>query len=78
MSTAVCPTLEVSLPDSTALLPDDPAVHQQMIRELLDVLQQTRHETEQLQHLLDLVGEISGGARRGAAARLDPLRRQVG
>jgi transposase len=36
-------------------LPDDPAVLQQMIRELLDVLRQTRHENEQLQHRLDLL-----------------------
>ena len=33
MSTAGCPTPEVSLPDATASLPDDPVILQQMIRE---------------------------------------------
>jgi transposase len=36
-------------------LHDDPAILQHMIRELLDVLRQTRHENEQLQHRLDLL-----------------------
>jgi transposase len=55
MSTTVSPTPGASLPDATAPLPDDPAILQQMIRELLDILRQTRHENEQLQHRLHLL-----------------------
>ena len=32
----------IPLPDATASLPDDPVILQQMMRELLDVLRQTR------------------------------------
>src|ERR1700748_3112043 len=69
MSTAGCPTPEVSLPDATAPLPDDPGVLQQMIRELLDVLRRTRHENEQLQHRLDLLLRRLYGPR---TERFDP------
>ena len=69
MSADGCPTPEVSLPDATAPLPDDPAVLQQMIRELLDVLRQTRHENEQLQHRLDLLLRRLYGPR---TERFDP------
>ena len=69
MSTDGCPTPEVSLPDATAPLPDDPAVLQQMIRELLAVLRQTRDENEQLQHRLDLLLRRLYGPR---TERFDP------
>jgi transposase len=69
MSTDGCPTPEVSLPDATAPLPVDPAVLQQMIRELLDVLRQARHENEQLQHRLDLLLRRLYGPR---TERFDP------
>src|SRR3954471_16267638 len=57
MSTIVSPTRGASPPDATATatLPDDPAILQQMIRELLDILRQTRHENEQLQHRFHLL-----------------------
>ena len=69
MSTDGCPTPEVSLPEATAPLPDDPAVLKQMIRELLDLLRQTRHENEQLQHRLDLLLRRLYGPR---TERFDP------
>ena len=55
MSTEAVPTPSVPLSDTTASLPDDPVILQQMIRELLDLLRQTQHENEQLQHRLDLL-----------------------
>ena len=63
------PTLSIPLPDATASLPDDPVILQQMIRELLEVLQQTRHENEQLQHRLDLLLRRLYGPR---TERFDP------
>ena len=55
MSAAASPTPGIPLPDATVSLPDDPVILRQMIRELLDVLRQTRHENAQLQHRLDLL-----------------------
>jgi transposase len=69
MSTANGPTPSIPLPDATASLPDDPVILQQMIRELLDVLRQTRHENEQLQHRLDLLLRRLYGPR---TERFDP------
>jgi transposase len=69
MSTDVDPIPSTSLPDANASLPDDPAVLRQMIRELLDVLRQTRHENEQLQHRLDLLLRRLYGPR---TERFDP------
>src|ERR687894_272582 len=62
-------TPEVCLPDATAPLPDDPAILQQMIRELLAVLRQTRDDNEQLQHRLDLLLRRLYGPR---TERFDP------
>src|SRR6516165_760120 len=42
MSTEVVPNPGTPIPDATGLLPDDPIILQQMIRELLDVLTQHR------------------------------------
>src|SRR5215831_19055960 len=69
MSTDTIPTPSILLPDATAPLPDDPVILQQMIRELLDVLRQTRHENEQLQHRLDLLLRRLYGPR---TERFDP------
>jgi transposase len=69
MSTDVSPTTSIPLPDATASLPEDPVILQQMIRELLDVLRQTRHENEQLQHRLDLLLRRLYGPR---TERFDP------
>jgi transposase len=69
MSTEVHPNSSISLPDATASLPDDPVILQQMIRELLDVLRQTRHQNEQLQHRLDLLLRRLYGPR---TERFDP------
>jgi hypothetical protein len=63
------PSPEVSLPDAAAPLPDDPAILQQMIRELLEVLRQSRNENEQLQH-----ASISSCAASTAPARNDSTR----
>ena len=69
MSTDLPPTSAPPLPDATASLPDDPVILQQMVRELLDVLRQTRHENEQLQHRLDLLLRRLYGPR---TERFDP------
>jgi transposase len=69
MSAVASPTPSVPLPDATASLPDDPVILQQMIRELLDVLRQTRHENAQLQHRLDLLLRRLYGPR---TERFDP------
>jgi IS66 Orf2 like protein len=45
----------IPLLNATASLPDDPVILQQMIRELFDVVRQTRHENEQLQRRLDIL-----------------------
>src|SRR5271165_6499765 len=69
MSTATGPTPSIPLLDATSSLPDDPVILQQMIRELLDVLRQTRHENEQLQYRLDLLLRRLYGPR---TERFDP------
>jgi transposase len=69
MSTDLPLTSAPPLPDATAALPDDSVILQQMIRELLDVLRQTRHENEQLQHRLDLLLRRLYGPR---TERFDP------
>src|SRR5262245_63679181 len=69
MSTDTGPTPSSILSDATAPLPDDPVILQHMIRELLDVLRQTRHENEQLQHRLDLLLRRLYGPR---TERFDP------
>jgi transposase len=69
MSAAVVPTPSTPLADDAAALPEDPVILQQMIRELLDVLRQTRHENEQLQHRLDLLLRRLYGPR---TERFDP------
>src|SRR6516225_2384078 len=69
MSTDTVPAPSILLPDATAPLPDDPVILQQMIRELLDVLRQTRHENEQLQHRLDILLRRLYGPR---TERFDP------
>ena len=69
MSTDLPPTSASPLPDAAAPLPDDPVILQHMIRELLDVLRQTRHENEQLQHRLDLLLRRLYGPR---TERFDP------
>jgi transposase len=72
MSTEVVPNPSNPLSDATASLPNDPVILQQMIRELLDVLRQTRHENEQLQHRLDLLLRRLYGPR---TERFDPNQR---
>src|SRR5262249_60226102 len=69
MSTALFPASAPPLPDATTPLPDDPVILQHMIRELLDLLRQTRHENEQLQHRLDLLLRRLYGPR---TERFDP------
>jgi transposase len=69
MSTDGGLTADIPLPDATAPLPDDPAVLQQLIRESLDVLRQTRRENEQLQHRPDLLLRRLYGPR---TERFDP------
>src|SRR5262245_24733164 len=69
MSTDTGPTPSSILSDATAPLPDDPVILQHMIRELLDVLRQARHENEQLQHRLDLLLRCLYGPR---TERFDP------
>src|SRR6516165_11458695 len=69
MSTDTGSTPSILLPDATAPLPDDPVILQHMIRELLEVLRQTWHENEQLQHRLDLLLRRLYGPR---TERFDP------
>src|SRR6516225_5803162 len=69
MSTEVVPNPGTPIPDAAASLPDDPAILQHMIRELLEVLRQTRQENEQLQHRLDLLLRRLYGPR---TERFDP------
>jgi transposase len=69
MSTDTGPTPSILLPYAAAPLPDDPVVLQHMVRELLDVLRQARHENEQLQHRLDLLLRRLYGPR---TERFDP------
>src|SRR5262249_16074161 len=63
------PPPRIPRPAATAPLPADPAILQPMIRELLDVLRQPRHENEQLQHRLDLLLRRLYGPR---TERFDP------
>lgn len=69
MSTDVDPFPSDPLADDMASLPDDPVALRQMIRELLEVLRQTRHENEELQHRLDLLLRRLYGPR---TERFDP------
>src|SRR5579875_601616 len=69
MSTDLPPTSAPPHPGASAALPDDPVILQQMVLELLDVLRQTRHENEQLQHRLDLLLRRLYGPR---TERFDP------
>src|SRR3954471_3582683 len=55
--------------DPPAALPDDPAILRQMVRELLDLLRQTRDENAQLQHRLELLLRRLYGPR---TERFDP------
>jgi len=52
MSDDARPTTPETLADPTAVLPDDPAILQQMVLELLAVLRDTRRQNEELQHRL--------------------------
>src|SRR3954470_18398332 len=69
MSDAAGPPTPQPPADPTAAVPDDPLLLQQMVRELLDVLRQTRRENEQLQHRLDLLLRRLYGPR---TERFDP------
>jgi transposase len=69
MSTSVGPAPKACLPDVAAALPDDPAILQQMIHELVVMLRQLRLENEQLQHRLDLLLRRLYGLR---TERFDP------
>src|SRR3954447_20538510 len=63
------PTTRESLADPTAALPDDPAILQQMVLELLAALRDTRRQNEELQHRLDLLLRRIYGPR---TERFDP------
>ena len=63
------PTPEPPAEPTAAALPDDPILLRQLIRELLDVLRQTRRENEQLQHRLALLLRRLYGPR---TERFDP------
>jgi transposase len=69
MSDAAGPTTPEPPAEPAAALPDDPILLQQMVRELLDVLRQTRRENEQLQHRLALLLRRLYGPR---TERFDP------
>jgi transposase len=69
MSTDITSTPAPPLTDATAPLPDDPVILQQIVLELLDVLQRTRHENEELRHRLDLLLRRLYGPR---TERFDP------
>jgi transposase len=73
MSDAAGPPAPVPPAEPAAALPDDPALLQQMIRELLDVLRQARRENEQLQHRLDLLLRRLYGPRTERFAPDQPL-----
>ena len=55
--------------DPTAALPDDPAILQQMVLELLAALRDTRRQNDELQHRLDLLLRRIYGPR---TERFDP------
>jgi transposase len=69
MSENVRPTLPETPTDPTAALPDDPAILQQMVLELLAALRATRRQNEELQHRLDLLLRRIYGPR---TERFDP------
>jgi len=69
MSDAAGPPTSEPPAEPAAALPDDPVLLRQMIRELLDILRQTRRENEQLQHRLDLLLRRLYGPR---TERFDP------
>jgi transposase len=69
MCDAAGPPTSVPPAEPAATLPDDPLILQQMIRELLDILRQTRRENEQLHHRLDLLLRRLYGPR---TERFDP------
>jgi transposase len=69
MSEDVRPTMPETLADTTAALPDDPAILQQMVLELLAALRDTRRQNEELQHRLDLLLRRIYGPR---TERFDP------
>jgi transposase len=69
MSDAAGPPTSESPAEPTAALPDDPVILQQMVRELLDVLRQTRRENGELRHRLDLLLRRLYGPR---TERFDP------
>src|SRR3954471_16601515 len=69
MSEDARPITPESLADPTAALPNDPAILQQMIVELLAVLRDTRRQNEDLQHRLDLLLRRLYGPR---TERFDP------
>jgi transposase len=69
MSEDAHPTTPESLADPTAALPDDPAILQLMVLELLAALRDTRRQNEELQHRLDLLLRRIYGPR---TERFDP------
>src|SRR4051794_34267906 len=69
MSDAAGPPAPEPPAEPAATLPDDPVLLQQMVRELLDALRQTRRENEQLRHRLDLLLRRLYGPR---TERFDP------
>ena len=69
MSEDARPATPETLADSTAALPTDPVILQQMIVELLAVLRETRRQNEDLQHRLDLLLRRLYGPR---TERFDP------
>jgi transposase len=69
MSEDAHPTTPETPADPTAALPDDPAILQQMILELLAALRDTRRQNDELQHRLDLLLRRIYGPR---TERFDP------
>src|SRR3954463_6438411 len=69
MSEDARPITPEPLADPTAALPNDPAILQQMIVELLAVIRDTRRQNEELQHRLDLLLRRLYGPR---TERFDP------
>ena len=69
MSEDAHPTTPETLANPTDALPDDPAILQQMVLELLAVLRDTRRQNDELQHRLDLLLRRIYGPR---TERFDP------
>src|SRR6266850_145261 len=69
MSEDARPTTPETPADTTAALPDDPAILRQMVLELLAALRDTRRQNEELQHRLDLLLRRIYGPR---TERFDP------